>query len=62
MKNKKTTRSVTYEQTRDHASGFMTVDPGATYVAKQGDECLSGEIESQDQKTEIPYKQQSRKQ
>jgi hypothetical protein len=61
MKNKTTTRSVTYEQTRDHETDFMTVDFQATYGAKHLNEHLSDEIESQGQQKKSSYKQQSRK-
>jgi hypothetical protein len=61
MKNKTTTRSVTYEQTSDHETDFMTVDFQATYGAKHADEHLSDEIESQGQQKKSSYKQQSRK-
>jgi hypothetical protein len=61
MKNQKTTKSVTYEMSRDHQTGFRTVDHQATYGAKQTEEQPSDEIESQEQKTKRPYEKQSSK-
>jgi hypothetical protein len=61
MKNKKTTRSVTYEITRDSGTDFMTVDIVATYGSKQTDELLSDEMETRPKKTGCPYKKRSRK-
>jgi hypothetical protein len=61
MKNQPTTKSVTYEMSRDHQTGFRTVDHQATYGAKQPDKKLSDQIESQEQKTKRPYEKQSHK-
>jgi hypothetical protein len=61
MKNQKTTKSVTYEISRDHQTGFRTVDHQANYGAEQTDEKLSDEIGSQEQKTKRPYGKQSSK-